>query len=115
MASRLHVSSPSCLLPTCCVREPLALKSLLQNGHNQRLLVFCLCPCGCRARLRQQQQRPGVRGPAHYQPMLLLPLSHLLAMLLPALAAHLSPVGQPLNQIASFYILCKAEDQLEII
>ena len=110
MASPLHVSSPSCLLPTCCVREPLALKSLLQNGHNQRLLVFCLCPCDCRARLRQQH-------PAHYQPMhlLLLPLSHLLAMLLPALAAHLSPVGQPLNQIASFYILCKAEDQLEII
>ena len=50
MASPLHVSSPSCLLPTCCVREPLALKSLLQNGHNQRLLVFCPCPCGCRAR-----------------------------------------------------------------
>ena len=104
MASRLHVSSPSCLLPTCCVREPLALKSLLQNGHNQRLLVLSL-----------SLWLPGVRGPAHYQPMLLLPLSHLLAMLLPALAAHLSPVGQPLNQIASFYILCKAEDQLEII
>ena len=71
----------------------------------------------CPSRLRQQQQRSVVRGPAHYQPMhlLLLPLSHLLAMLLPALAAHLSPVGQPLNQIASFYILCKAEDQLEII
>ena len=48
MASRLHVSSPSCLLPTCCVREPLALKSLLQNGHNQRLLVLSLSlwlPC----------------------------------------------------------------------
>ena len=104
MASRLHVSSPSCLLPTCCVREPLALKSLLQNGHNQRLLVLSL-----------SLWLPGVRGPAHYQLMLLLPLSHLLAMLLPALAAHLSPVGQPLNQIASFYILCKAEDQLEII
>ena len=70
----------------------------------------------CPSRLQQQQQSV-VRGPVHYQPMHLLlpPLSRLLNMLLLALAAYLGPVGQPLNQIASFYILCKAEDQLEII